>query len=65
MGVLNITPDSFSDGGKLFQGDAVVLDAERGQALEMIAGGAAVLDIGGESSRPGAQADATARRRIC
>lgn len=66
MGVLNITPDSFSDGGKLFQGDAVVLDAVRGQALEMIAGGAAVLDIGGESSRPGAQAVSPAeeQRRV-
>ncbi len=66
MGVLNITPDSFSDGGKLFQGDAVVLDAVRGQALEMVAGGAAVLDIGGESSRPGAQAVSPAeeQRRV-
>jgi dihydropteroate synthase len=66
MGVLNITPDSFSDGGKLFQGGAVVLDAVRGQALEMIAGGAAVLDIGGESSRPGAQAVSPAeeQRRV-
>ena len=66
MGVLNITPDSFSDGGKLFQGDAVVLDAVRGQAVEMIAGGAAVLDIGGESSRPGAQAVSPAeeQRRV-
>ena len=66
MGVLNITPDSFSDGGKLFQGDTVVLDAVREQALAMIAGGAAVLDIGGESSRPGAQAVSPAeeQRRV-
>ena len=66
MGVLNITPDSFSDGGKLFQGDTVVLDAAREQALAMIAGGAAVLDIGGESSRPGAQAVSPAeeQRRV-
>ena len=66
MGVLNITPDSFSDGGKLFQGDTVVLDAVREQALVMIAGGAAVLDIGGESSRPGAQAVSPAeeQRRV-
>ena len=56
MGVLNITPDSFSDGGKFFQGDTVVLDAVRDQALAMIADGAVALDIGGESSRPGAQA---------
>ena len=66
MGVLNITPDSFSDGGKLFQGDTVVLDAVREQALVMIAGGAAVLDIGGESSRPGAQvvSPAEEQRRV-
>ena len=66
MGVLNITPDSFSDGGKLFQGDTVVLDSVREQALAMIAGGAAVLDIGGESSRPGAQAVSPAeeQRRV-
>lgn len=66
MGVLNITPDSFSDGGKLFQGDTVVLDAVRGQALAMITRGAAVLDIGGESSRPGAQAVSPAeeQRRV-
>ena len=56
MGVLNITPDSFSDGGELFQADTVVLDAVRTQALAMIESGAQVLDIGGESSRPGAQA---------
>ena len=64
--MLNITPDSFSDGGKLFQGDTVVLDAAREQALAMIAGGAAVLDIGGESSRPGAQAVSPAeeQRRV-
>ena len=66
MGVLNITPDSFSDGGKLFQDDTVVLGAVREQALAMIAGGAAVLDIGGESSRPGAQAVSPAeeQRRV-
>ena len=62
MGVLNITPDSFSDGGKFFQGDTVVLDAVRDQALAMIADG--VLDIGGESSRPGAQAVTEEERRV-
>lgn len=56
MGVLNITPDSFSDGGVLFDGDAVRLDAVRAQASAMVAAGAAILDIGGESSRPGAEA---------
>jgi dihydropteroate synthase len=56
MGVLNITPDSFSDGGRLFDGEAVRLDAVRAQASGMVAAGAAILDIGGESSRPGADA---------
>ncbi len=49
MAVLNVTPDSFSDGGDFIQVAAAV---ERG--LEMEAEGAAVLDIGGESTRPGA-----------
>jgi dihydropteroate synthase len=56
MGVLNITPDSFSDGGRLFDGETVRLDAVRAQASGMVAAGAAILDIGGESSRPGADA---------
>jgi dihydropteroate synthase len=56
MGVLNITPDSFSDGGRLFDGETVRLDAVRAQASGMVASGAAILDIGGESSRPGADA---------
>jgi len=50
MGILNITPDSFSDGGDFFCLD----DAVR-QALEMARAGAAIIDIGGESSRPGAE----------
>ena len=49
MGVLNVTPDSFSDGGRYFGLDAALVRAER-----MIAQGAEVLDIGGESTRPGA-----------
>jgi dihydropteroate synthase len=50
MGILNVTPDSFADGGRHFQlGDAI----KRG--LEMIEEGAAIIDIGGESTRPGAQ----------
>jgi dihydropteroate synthase len=49
MGVLNVTPDSFSDGGQFFSVDAAVA-----RALELIAQGADILDIGGESSRPGA-----------
>jgi dihydropteroate synthase len=50
MGVLNLTPDSFSDGGRFLDPDAALAQAER------LAGeGAAILDIGGESTRPGAR----------
>ena len=49
MGVLNVTPDSFSDGGRFGQPDAA-LD----QARRMIGEGAAIIDVGGESTRPGA-----------
>lgn len=49
MGIINITPDSFSDGGKFSNVDQAV---ER--ALQLVAEGADILDIGGESSRPGA-----------
>jgi dihydropteroate synthase len=49
MGVLNVTPDSFSDGGRFKDRDAALKHAEA-----MIAAGAAVIDIGGESTRPGA-----------
>jgi len=49
MGVLNVTPDSFSDGGRF-----VALDAALEHAHGMIEAGAAIIDIGGESSRPGA-----------
>lgn len=48
MGILNVTPDSFSDGGKFDQIDAALKHAE-----EMIGDGADVIDIGGESTRPG------------
>jgi len=51
MGVLNVTPDSFSDGGRY-----TVCDAAVAHALRMIEEGAALIDIGGESTRPGAQA---------
>jgi len=50
MGVVNITPDSFSDGGKYFDTNAAVA-----RALELVAQGAEILDIGGESTRPGAR----------
>jgi dihydropteroate synthase len=48
MGVLNVTPDSFSDGGDFFSLDSAVTYAE-----QMIAEGAEIIDIGGESTRPG------------
>jgi dihydropteroate synthase len=50
MGILNVTPDSFSDGGKFVKKDAAIAQAQR-----MIAEGADILDIGGESTRPGAK----------
>lgn len=50
MGILNITPDSFSDGGRFIGKKAAIT-----QARAMLAAGAAILDIGGESTRPGAQ----------
>ena len=50
MGILNVTPDSFSDGGKFDQLDAALKHAE-----QMIAEGADVIDVGGESTRPGHQ----------
>lgn len=48
MGVVNITPDSFSDGGQFFDGEKALA-----QALALVREGAAVVDIGGESTRPG------------
>lgn len=53
MGILNITPDSFSGDGLLNTDD--LLQAARRQALEFVSAGADILDIGGESTRPGAQ----------
>jgi dihydropteroate synthase len=49
MGILNVTPDSFSDGGQFFS-----LDAAVSRARELIAEGAEIIDVGGESTRPGA-----------
>jgi dihydropteroate synthase len=54
MGVLNITPDSFSDGGRWYSDGRPALDALRREAGAMVEAGAAILDIGGESTRPGA-----------
>jgi dihydropteroate synthase len=49
MGVVNVTPDSFSDGGRFFDADAALAHARR-----LLAEGADMLDVGGESTRPGA-----------
>jgi len=51
MGILNVTPDSFSDGGKYFQAEEAVA-----RAVEMVAAGADIIDIGGESTRPFSEA---------
>jgi dihydropteroate synthase len=53
MGVVNVTPDSFSDGGKFLDRDRAVEQAER-----LLADGADIIDIGGESTRPGARVEA-------
>ena len=50
MGVVNVTPDSFSDGGELMHADAAIA-----RGLELAARGADIIDVGGESTRPGAQ----------
>jgi dihydropteroate synthase len=51
MGILNVTPDSFSDGGRFDR-----VDKAFGHAMQMVEQGAHIIDIGGESTRPGAQA---------
>lgn len=57
MGVLNVTPDSFSDGGQFFATDRAI---EHG--LEMAAQGAAIIDVGGESTRPASAPVSTAEQ---
>ena len=61
MGIVNVTPDSFSDGGKFLDPEAAVA-----HALELVAQGAEILDIGGESTRPGAEpvSEAEELRRV-
>jgi dihydropteroate synthase len=61
MGVVNVTPDSFSDGGLFLDADAAVAHGER-----LAADGAAILDVGGESTRPGAEpvSEAEELRRV-
>src|SRR5437867_11868905 len=50
MGIVNVTPDSFSDAGQFFSPDAAIA-----HALKLVEEGANILDIGGESTRPGSQ----------
>jgi dihydropteroate synthase len=61
MGVVNVTPDSFSDGGLYFDAEAAIAHGR-----ELIAAGAEILDVGGESTRPGAKAvdEAEELRRV-
>ncbi|MBI2441704.1 MAG: dihydropteroate synthase [Lentisphaerae bacterium] len=55
MGILNVTPDSFSDGGRYFRRDEAVA-----RGLQMVQEGADIIDVGGESTRPGAEEVAVA-----
>ena len=71
MGVLNVTPDSFSDGGTLYRSDRLDTDLLLARAEQMVADGAAIVDIGGESTRPGAtpvtldeERDRTEKRQV-
>ena len=55
MGVLNTTPDSFSDGGRVYADGRLDVSAAIAAAEAMVQAGAAVIDVGGESTRPGAE----------
>jgi dihydropteroate synthase len=59
MGILNVTPDSFSDGGEFFSLDKALAHAE-----QMIAEGADIIDVGGESTRPGGAAIVSAEEEL-
>ena len=59
MGILNVTPDSFSDGGEFLLPDQAIQHAEK-----MIAEGADIIDVGGESTRPGGNASVTAQEEL-
>jgi dihydropteroate synthase len=61
MGVVNVTPDSFSDGGQWYGADAAIA-----HGLDLVAQGADIVDVGGESTRPGAQriSEAEELRRV-
>jgi len=56
MGVVNVTPDSFSDGGTLYANNALSVAAAVDRAALMVQEGASIIDVGGESTRPGADA---------
>ncbi len=58
MGILNVTPDSFADGGRHFDFDAAIAHSK-----EMIAQGVDIIDVGGESTRPGAERISSAEER--
>ncbi len=55
MAVLNVTPDSFSDGGSLYQSGKRSLDRTLARVEQMLTEGASIIDVGGESTRPGAE----------
>jgi dihydropteroate synthase len=59
MGILNVTPDSFSDGGEFFSFEKAIAHAE-----QMIAEGADIIDVGGESTRPGGAAIVSAEEEL-
>lgn len=56
MGIINATPDSFSDGGQFYHQHSLALNKVEDAAAQMVCDGAGILDIGGESTRPGAAA---------
>ncbi|MGY8872879.1 MAG: dihydropteroate synthase [Pseudomonadales bacterium] len=55
MGILNVTPDSFSDGGDLFKHNKLSVENALLRAAQMVKEGASIIDVGGESTRPGAK----------
>ncbi|WP_028470580.1 dihydropteroate synthase [Neptunomonas japonica] len=55
MGILNVTPDSFSDGGELFKHNKLSVENALERAAQMVKEGASIIDVGGESTRPGAK----------
>lgn len=63
MGILNVTPDSFYDGGLCYEAGRLSLDAVLRRAEQMVTEGADIIDVGGESTRPGAVPVSTAEER--